>query len=335
MPRRSRHWAARATAAQFLPSRIVQRIADYAAAADDGYRDSSGCSQSAHDHLSRAALQLGTVCRSWRVAVLALFYRHFALDINCTAMWISPYRRMVHTACPRISDNVKHLARAVHITAPFAGVFNGKVVQILDASGHGSAAFPGVQSLWFNFYAGATMQIEEIDGADRAIQDFSRYITALCPNAAAYHFRVSLFADSDDSSMVGRLLSALLAARSAHPPTTVEYVHESRGVRLHGLTSVRGLTHISIKDIANAADCINLVRSNAATLVAVDLGIVDAYDCLPRLTADDDGLPIWYPRLQSLSVPSNLAPKDTATAFPVLRHLHRTTGSLFVANEPT
>ncbi|KAJ2764027.1 hypothetical protein IWQ57_005335 [Coemansia nantahalensis] len=176
------------------------------------------------------------------------------------------------------------------------------------------------------------MQVEEMEGTDQAIRAFSRYVTRLFPNAAAYHFRVSLFADSDDSNMVGRLLAALLAARSAHPLATVEYIHESRGVRLHGLTAVRGLTHISVRDTANATDCINIVRNNADTLVAVDLGTVDAFDSVPLLTADDNGRPIWYPRLQSLSVPANIAPRDTAAAFPVLQHLHRTTGSPYVAN---
>ncbi|KAJ1729121.1 hypothetical protein LPJ61_003678, partial [Coemansia biformis] len=266
----------RPSAAQFLPSRVIQRIAFYASAAvvdDDDFRDSSGRAQSTQDRISRTSQQLGAVCRNWRVAVLALFYRHYVLDINCTAMWISRYRRMVYTACPSISDNVKHLARAVQITAPFAGVFNGKVVQILEANGFGSTVFLGVQSLWFNFYAGTSIQVEEIEGVDRSIRQFSDYVSALYPNATAYHFRVSLFTDSEDSCMVGRLLSTLLGNRRDRPLQMVEYMHESSGVRLRGLVDVLGLTHISIKASANPADCVNLVRRNAATLVAADLGI--------------------------------------------------------------
>ncbi|KAJ2716973.1 hypothetical protein H4R23_005384, partial [Coemansia sp. Cherry 401B] len=316
-----------AASAQYLPSSIIQRIAGYVSAADDYYRDKSGRERNTNDTLSRASQPLVGVCRSWRVAVLAQFYRQYVLDINCTAMHISRFRKMVDTGSREINDNVRNLARSVHITVPFAGIFNGKVAHILDASGFGGAVFPAVQHLWLNFYAGTTVPVEEMQNVDECIAQFTAYVAAVFPNASRYHLQVSLFTDSDDSCMVGALLNALIGG-ARHPLRTVEYVHSSSGVRIGGLAGVVGLTHITIQDDANPADCINLVRRNAATLVAADLGIVDALDYLPRLTTDDDGCPITYPRLRSLAIHVNLIPDDTSVAFPALETLHRTSGKL-------
>ncbi|PIA19710.1 hypothetical protein COEREDRAFT_79001 [Coemansia reversa NRRL 1564] len=326
---RYRRWLT--PSAQHLPSHIVQHIAYYVSAADDYYRDSGGRSRSSDDRLSRASQALVGVCRSWRVALLTMFYRHFVLDINCTAMWISPYRKMVNTSCPEINSNIKHLARSVHITAPFAGVFNGKVLHILDVNGYSGAVFPEIKGVWLNLYAGTTVPIEEIHDVDTYIQQFSTYIAALFPNSTHYHFQVSLFTDSDDSFMVGKLLMALVTSRCERPLHTVEYVHASSGVRIGGL-NVLGLTHITIQDGVDSADCVNLVRRNAETLVAADLAIIDAVDYVPQLSADDDGNLIIYPRLQRLSVHSRLLPEDTTVAFPALKHLRRTSRTLFIAN---
>ncbi|KAJ2157129.1 hypothetical protein GGF46_004719 [Coemansia sp. RSA 552] len=315
-----------ATSAQYLPSRILQNIAHYVAAADN-CRD--GEPRGVDDGLTQASHTMAGVCRSWRVAVLALFYRNFVLDINCTAMWISPYRKMVYPDCPEISSNVKHLARSVRVTVPFAGVFNGNVVEILDANGYGSAVFPEVRDLWFNFYAGTTVPVEEMGDVNEAIVRFSSYVSARFPSAANYHFQVSLFTDGDDCHMVSSLLSVLV--NSAHSPLQkVEYVHASSGVRMAGLAGIRGLTHISIQDDANPADCIDLVRNNAATLVFADLGVVSALDYLPRLTTDDDGNPITYPHLLNLSIRVNLHPRESSVAFPALECLDRT--SMCTAN---
>ncbi|KAJ2805144.1 hypothetical protein H4R20_002207 [Coemansia guatemalensis] len=238
---------------------------------------------------------------------------------------------MVNTNSPEINSNIKHLARSVHITAPFAGVFNGKVLQILDTNGYSTAVFPEVERVWFNLYAGTTVPIEEIHDADRYIQQFSSFVAALFPNAAHYHFQVSLFTDADDSFMVGKLLMALVSSRCERPLQTVEYVHASSGVRIGGL-DVLGLTHITIQDEVNSADCVNLVRRNAETLVAADLAIIDDVDYVPQLSADDEGDLIVYPHLQRLSVHARLLPEDTTVAFPALQHLQRTTGALRVAN---
>ncbi|KAJ2843071.1 hypothetical protein IWW36_005680, partial [Coemansia brasiliensis] len=163
---------------------------------------------------------------------------------------------------------------------------------------------------------------------------FTGYLTALFPSAAHYHLQVSVFTDSDDSSMVGDLLNAIISS-ARHPNHTIEYIHSSSGVRISRLADVSGLTHIVIQDDINPADCLNLVRRNAATLVAADLGIVEAPDYLSLLTADDDGNLIIYPRLRSLSIHGNLIPDDTSLAFPALQTLHRSTGMLRVANVNT
>ncbi|KAJ2824608.1 hypothetical protein IWW50_003256, partial [Coemansia erecta] len=322
-------WSRRAPLAQYLPSSIIQHIAYCVAATYDYQSDKSGLMRSADDRTSRAAQALVGVCRSWRVAALALFYRQYVIDINCSAMAVSARRRMV---AAEVGDNVRRLARAVHVTAPFAGVFSGRVVQLLDASGYGGAEFAAVGHVWLNFYAGLTVPVEELHDVSAAINRFAEYVAALFPGAQHYHVQVSLFTDSDDSVMVGALLGALLG-RARQQLCTAEYVHASSGVRIGGLAGVSGLTHITVQDDANAADCINLVRQNAATLVAADLGMVDALDYLPRLTADDDGNPITYPRLRSLSIHVNLLPEDTSVAFPALESLRRTTGRLYVAND--
>ncbi|KAJ2456152.1 hypothetical protein EV183_000078 [Coemansia sp. RSA 2336] len=332
---RRRHQQRRAASlAQYLPSSILQRIAYFVSATDGYSHDKSGSSRSSDDRLSRASHAMVGVCRSWRVAVLALFYRQYTLDVNCTAMWLSPYRKMVGSAVPDINDCVKQLAQSVHITVPFAGVFTGKVVQILDANGYSDAVFPKVHSLWLNFYAGTTVPIEEIKDAGFYIEQFTKYLTALFPGAAHYHLQVSVFTDSDDSVMVGNLLNALISS-ARHPHHTIEYVHSSSGVRISGLADVSGLTHIVIQDDIDPADCLNLVRRNAATLVAADLASVDAPDYLPKLATDDNGDLVVFPRLCSLSINGKLIPDDTLLAFPALKTLHRSTGKLCVANANT
>ncbi|KAJ1739207.1 hypothetical protein H4R22_002265 [Coemansia sp. RSA 1290] len=238
---------------------------------------------------------------------------------------------MVGSDVPDINDCVKQLAQSVHITMPFAGVFTGKVVQILDANGYGNAVFPRVHSLWLNFYAGTTVPIEEIKDVGFYIEQFTKYLTALFPSTAHYHLQVSVFTDSDDSFMVGDLLNAIISS-ARHPNHTIEYVHSSSGVRISGLADVSGLTHIVIQDDIDPADCLNLVRRNAATLVAADLASVDAPDYLPRLTADDGGNLVIFPRLRNLSINGKLIPDDTSLAFPALKTLHRSTGKLCVAN---
>ncbi|KAJ1642012.1 hypothetical protein J3B02_005444 [Coemansia erecta] len=318
--------AARPSAAQFLPSRIIQRIAFYTAAVDIGYSSSEGIR---YDQVSRATKALVGVSRSWRVAVITLFYRHFVLDINCSAMWISPSRRMVHKDCDDINDSVRHLAKSVYLTAPFDGIFNGRVVQILDSNHYSDAVFPEVTVLRLNFYSGTTVPVQETQDFDFFIVQFCSYIQRLFPRAVEYRFQVSLFTDTDDSRMVGRLLGGLIQNSSCQ---VAEYVHSSSGVQVSGLIGVVGLTHISIQDQACVEDCVELTRQNAATLVALDLGLVDAPDYLSRLVTKDDGTPLVYPRLTKLSINANLLPKDKDIYFPVLRDFKATTGSLRVAN---
>ncbi|KAJ2541474.1 hypothetical protein GGF49_003636 [Coemansia sp. RSA 1853] len=318
-------WGKRATRrtrlAQYLPSHIIQRIVHHITLGRD---------KSTHslDHLSRAAHPLVGVCRNWRASILSVFYAHYNVDINCSSMHMSLRRRMVPTT-PSINDCVRALARSVRITAPFAGVFGGKVTRIMDSSGFVGAVFMGVDHVWLNFYAGLSEPVDEMGDVQGEIAKFVARIWAMFPRAQHLHMQVSLFTDSDDSQMVGALLGALATRRLQ----TVEYVHVSSGVRMGGLAGVTGLTHIRVQDDASLADCVSLVRSNAQTLVEADLGVVDALDCLPRLTVDDNGEPITYPRLRSLAIHVNLLPEVTVASFPALETLRRTTGHLHVANE--
>ncbi|KAJ2066567.1 hypothetical protein GGI08_001804 [Coemansia sp. S2] len=309
--------------AQYLPSRIIQRITLYTAAVDS-YRSSS----SDDDRITRAAGPLSRVCRSWRVSVITMFYQHFVLDINCTAMWITPRRKMVHSGSEYISGNVRHLAKRVYMTAPFAGIFSGKVVNILNSNQFAQAVFPGVTMLKLNLYSGTSFTMDEVSDYRSNIDEFCSYIHGLFPHVQEYHFSLSSFTDTDDSNMVGHLISSII-----RPGCSVaEYVHSSRGVQISGLFEVAGLTHIAIEDQACMEDCVELVRRNASTLVSVDLGIVDAPDFLPQLVTDDEGKAIVYPHLRKLTIHMTLLPKDMSAVFPVLEDLNCTTGSLRIAN---
>ncbi|KAJ2417264.1 hypothetical protein H4218_002242 [Coemansia sp. IMI 209128] len=315
--------AAPPSVAQYLPSRLIQRIALYTAAVDS-YRSSS----SDDDRITRAAGPLSRVCRSWRVSVITMFYQHFVLDINCTAMWITPRRKMVHSGSEFISDNVRRLARRVYMTVPFAGVFSGKVVNILNTNHFAQAVFPGVTVLKLNLYSGTSFTMDEVSDYRSNIDEFCLYIHSLFPHVREYYFSVSSFTDTDDSNMVGYLLSSIIGQGCS----VAEYVHSSRGVQISGLFEVAGLTHIVIEDQACMEDCVELVRRNASTLVAVDLGIVDAPDFLPQLVTDDEGKAIVYPHLRKLAIHMTLLPKDLSAVFPALEDLNCTTGSLRIAN---
>ncbi|KAJ2718735.1 hypothetical protein GGI07_005619 [Coemansia sp. Benny D115] len=279
--------------------------------------------------MSQASRALVGVSRSWRVAVIALFYRHFVLDINCLAMWISPSRRMVHRDCEDISESVKHLAKSVYITAPFDGIFNGRVVQVLDSNSYREAVFPEVSVLRLNFYSGSTVPLQESADYDLCISEFCAYIQRMFPRATEYRFQISSFTDTDDSQMVGRLLSEMIGTSQCQ---VAEYVHMSSGVQLSGLLDVRGLTHLSIKDQASTEDCIELMRRNASSLVSVDLGIVDPVEFAPQLVTQDKGTNVVYPRLKSLTIHVSFVPKDLSASFPALQDLNCTTGSLRIAN---
>ncbi|KAJ2733538.1 hypothetical protein IW152_003004 [Coemansia sp. BCRC 34962] len=257
-----------------------------------------------------------------------MFYQHFVLDINCTAMWITPRRKMVHRGSEYISDNVRHLARRVYMTVPFAGVFSGKVVNILSANHFAQAVFPGVTVLKLNLYSGTSFTMDEVSDYRSNIDEFCLYIHGLFPHVREYYFSVSSFTDTDDSNMVGYLLSSIIGQGCS----VAEYVHSSRGVQISGLFEVAGLTHIVIEDQACMEDCVELVRRNASTLVAVDLGIVDAPDFLPQLVTDDEGSAIVYPHLRKLAIHMTLLPKDLSAVFPALEDLNCTTGSLRIAN---
>ncbi|KAJ2741958.1 hypothetical protein GGI20_004825 [Coemansia sp. BCRC 34301] len=311
------------SAAQFLPSQIIQRIALYTAAVDS-YRSPS----SDDDRITRAAGPLSRVCRSWRVSVITLFYQHFVLDINCTAVWIAPRRKMVYDKSEYISDNVRRLAKRVYMTVPFAGIFRGKVVDILNTNNFAQAVFPGVTVLRLNLYSGTSFTIDEVSDYRSSIDGFCAYLRGLFPHAREYYFSVSSFTDTDDSNMVGYLLSSIIGSGCR----VAEYVHSSRGVQISGLSKVAGLTHIIIEDQACMEDCVELVRRNASTLVSVDLGIVDAPDFLPQLVTDDEGRAIVYPHLRKLTIHMTLLPKDMSAVFPALVDLNCTTGSLRVAN---
>ncbi|KAJ2153541.1 hypothetical protein J3F82_001882 [Coemansia sp. RSA 637] len=313
--------AHRKTVAQYLPSHIIQRITHHITHAQDKGTHSL-------DHLSRAAHPLVGVCRNWRASTLSLFYAHYNVDINCSSMHMSMRRRMVPTT-PQISECVRALARSVRITAPFAGVFGGKVTRILNASGFDGAVFAGVDRVWLNFYAGLTEPVDEMHNVQGEIAEFVKRVWMMFPHAEHLHMQVSLFTDSDDSQMVATLLGAL-ATRKLQ---TIEYVHVSSGVRIGGLAGVTGLTHIRVQDDASLTECLDLVRRNAQTLIEADLGVVDAMDCLPKLTVDDSGELITYPKLRSLAIHVNLLPEVTAASFPALETLRRTTGHLHVANE--
>ncbi|KAJ2007961.1 hypothetical protein H4R26_000469 [Coemansia thaxteri] len=310
-------------AAQHLPSRIIQRIALYISAVD-GYRGAS----SDDDRITRAVGPLSRVCRSWRVSVLTLFYQHFVLDINCTAMWITRTRQMVYTKSEYISDNVRHLAKRVYLTAPFAGIFSGKVVDILNENHFKQAVFPGVTVLRLNFYCGTIFTLQEVADYKTHVEAFCAYVHALFPNAQEYYFRVSSFTDTDDSNMVGFLLSRIIRDGCR----VAEYTHSSGGVLISGLLNVSGLTHLCIEDQACMEDCVELMRRNASTLVSVDLGVVDVPDILPQLVTDDDGNAIVYPQLHRLAIHMSLLPKDMVAVFPALQDLQCTTGSLRIAN---
>ncbi|KAJ1857612.1 hypothetical protein LPJ73_002020 [Coemansia sp. RSA 2703] len=313
--------------AQFLPSHIIQRIAHYVAAA---YTTTyTGDRSNTYDQISRATASLVGVSRSWRVALIPMFYRHFVLDINCSAMWISPARKMVNNDSEIINDSVKHLAKSVYLTAPFDGIFNGRVAQILDDNKYVDAVFPEVNVLRLNFYSGTTLPVQETTEYKRYVDEFCLYIRRLFPKAEEYRFQVSPFTDTDDSQMVGWLLSELIHNSDCR---VAEYIHSSGGVQVSGLVDVVGLTHLSIEDQACMEDCVELVRRNAATLVSVDLGISDAFDFIPRLVTNDDGSTIVYPNLTQLSIHVNLLPKDMNTSFPALKDLNCTTGTLRVAN---
>ncbi|KAJ2597091.1 hypothetical protein H4R99_004646 [Coemansia sp. RSA 1722] len=316
----------RPSAAQFLPSRIIQRIAFYTAAVDLGFANEEGIR---YDQISRATMALVGVSRSWRVAVITLFYRHFVLDINCSAMWISPSRRMVHKDSDDINNSVRHLAKSVYLTAPFDGIFNGRVVQVLDSNRYTDAVFPEVSVLRLNFYSGTTVPVQETQDFDHYIDQFCSYVQRLFPRATEYHFQVSLFTDTDDSRMVGRLLGGLIQNSGYQ---VAEYVHSSSGVQVSGLIDVVGLTHISIQDQACVEDCVELACRNSSTLVSLDLGLVDAPDFLPRLVTNNDGTSLVYPRLTKLSINANLLPKEKNLYFPALTDLKVTTGSLRIAN---
>ncbi|KAJ2842258.1 hypothetical protein GGI22_007610, partial [Coemansia erecta] len=107
------------SAAQYLPSLIIKRIAYYVstdasvqfdadAAADaksTAALNNKSTVGSSQDRITRASQPLAAVCRSWRVAVLPMFYSHFVLDVNSTAVQIAPYRRMVYEKCDIISNN--------------------------------------------------------------------------------------------------------------------------------------------------------------------------------------------------------------------------------------
>ncbi|KAJ1888283.1 hypothetical protein LPJ66_008654 [Kickxella alabastrina] len=314
------------SAAQYLPSRIIQRIAHYMAIAENSY---TGEDRSKYNQVSRSSRALVGVSRSWRVAAISLFYRHFVLDINCSAMWISPSRRMVHKDCDGISDSVKHLAKSVYLTAPFDGVFNGRVLQVLNGNSYADAVFPEVSVLRLNFYSGTTVPVQETADFHLHIKEFCAYIRRLFPRATEYRFQVTSFTDTDDSQMVGWLLGGLIQNSGC---SVAEYIHSSMGVQVSGLIGVVGLTHISIQDRACMEDCIELVRRNATTLVSVDLGIFDTLDFLPRLITDDDGKTIVYPKLLKLFIHVNLLPKSLDASFPALKDLSYTTGGLHIAN---
>ncbi|KAJ2580506.1 hypothetical protein GGH95_002556, partial [Coemansia sp. RSA 1836] len=324
-----RKWASKkedvtpSSAAQYLPSRIIQRITLYTAAVDS-YRSSN----SDDDRITRAAGPLSRVCRSWRVSVITQFYQHFVLDINCTAMWITPRRKMVYSRSEYISDNVRHLAKRVYMTAPFAGIFSGKVVDILNANHFAQAVFPGVTVLRLNLYSGTSFTMYEVSDYRSNVDGFCAYLRGLFPHVEEYYFSVSSFTDTDDSNMVGYLLSSIIGSGCR----VAEYVHSSRGVQISGLFDVAGLTHIVIEDQACMEDCVELVRRNASTLVSVDLGIVDAPDFLPQLVTDDEGNAIVYPYLRKLAIHMTLLPKDMSAVFPALEDLKCTTGSLRIAN---
>ncbi|KAJ2521532.1 hypothetical protein H4217_001331 [Coemansia sp. RSA 1939] len=370
------------SAAQYLPSAIIKRIAYYVSAGDSvllnttatntGTRSSSALSSkdninctnhtntntnttstannncrssstsdnstntmgSSQDRITRAARPMVSVCRSWRVAVLALFYSHFVLDINSTAVRIAPYRKMVYEKSDHISNNVRRLAKSVYITAPYASIFTGQIMRTLRANHLAEdTSFPGVSCLYLNFYTGLTEAVQELADYQQHIAEFSQLLNySLFPNAEEFHFQVSSFTDTDDSHMVGTLLAALVSS-TAHRLRVAEYVHSSGGVRISGLLHVSGLTHISIQDpSANIEECVELVRCNASTLVSADLGGIDAPVFLPQLVVDDSGAPIVYPRLRSLAIHMKLLPKDYSAVFPALKHLDGTTGSLRIAN---
>ncbi|KAI9505261.1 hypothetical protein GGI25_002170 [Coemansia spiralis] len=333
------------SSAQYLPTLIIRRIAHYVAADDSvlvnptgsaaNVSDGSGIGLDAdpsvssnQDRLAKGTRAMVAVCRSWRVAVIALFYSHIVLDINSTAMWISPYRKMMYEKCDAISNHAQTLARSARITAPFASVFTGHVLRILREN-HLSedVVFSKVTCLYLNLYTGTTVPVQELADYQQHIDEFCQFIEVLFPNAQEYHFQVSLFTDTDDNHMVGILLATLIS-RSSHRLQIAEYVHSSCGVGISGLLNVIGLTHISIQDHASTEECVELVRRNASTLVSVDLGIVDAPEFLPQLITDDSGAPITYPNLRNLAIHMKLLPKNLSASFPVLKHLSCTTGSL-------
>ncbi|KAJ1667185.1 hypothetical protein IW140_001561 [Coemansia sp. RSA 1813] len=354
------------SAAQYLPSLIIKRIAYYVstddsvllatgtespAAPHNNKNISQGSSSNSNnnssnsnskssstigsnqDRITRAAQPMVAVCRNWRVSVLSLFYSHFVLDINSTAVRIAPCRKMVYEKCDNISNNVRRLAKSVYITAPYASIFTGHILRTLRAN-HLSedVTFAGVSCLYLNFYTGLTEAVQELADYEQHIAEFSQLISnALFPNADEYHFQISSFTDTDDSYMVGTLLTSLIGSGTRRL-RIAEYVHSSSGVRINGLLHVSGLTHIRIQDYAHTEDCVELVRRNAPTLVSVDLGCVDAPEFLPQLVTGDDGSPITYPNLRNLAIHMKLMPKDFSAVFPVLKHLNCTTGSLRIAN---
>ncbi|KAJ2558112.1 hypothetical protein EV175_000957 [Coemansia sp. RSA 1933] len=332
------------SAAQYLPSLIIKRIAHYVSVNDSALLDNSSKEDSvaphskspigsSQDRITRATRPLAGVCRNWRVAVLPLFYSHFVLDINSTAVRIAPCRKMVYEKSDTISNNVRRLAKSVYITAPYASIFTGHLLRTLRANQLSEdVTFAGVSCLYLNFYTGMTEAVQELADYQQHIAEFSQLIsTHLFPNADEYHFQVSSFTDTDDSHMVGSLLAAMVSIRPRRL-RIAEYVHSSSGVRISGLMHVTGLTHIRIQDYAHTEDCVELVRRNALTLVSVDLGCVDAPEFLPQLVTSDDGSPITYPSLQNLAIHMKLMPKDFSAVFPVLKHLNCTTGSLRIAN---
>ncbi|KAJ2818179.1 hypothetical protein FBU31_005969 [Coemansia sp. 'formosensis'] len=170
--------------------------------------------------------------------------------------------------------------------------------------------------------------MDEVSDYRSHIDEFCSYIHDLFPHVREYYFTVSSFTDTDDSNMVGYLISSIIGRGCS----VAEYVHSSSGVQISGLFDVAGLTHIVIDDQACMEDCVELVRRNASTLVSADLGIVDAPEFLPQLVTDDEGGAIAYPNLRKLTIHMKLLPKDMAAAFPVLEDLNCTTGSLRIAN---